>query len=62
MDVNSIENLPSSLRFFAGGDTSVRGYDYRSLGPQDENGDFIGGRHLIETSVETDFRFAENWP
>ena len=28
-------DLPASLRFFAGGDNSVRGYEYKSLGPVD---------------------------
>ncbi|TNF36958.1 MAG: outer membrane protein assembly factor, partial [Gammaproteobacteria bacterium] len=35
--------LPSSLRFFAGGSQSVRGYAYESLGPVDENGEVVGG-------------------
>jgi translocation and assembly module TamA len=30
-----IEDLPPSVRFFAGGDQSVRGYAYQSLGPKD---------------------------
>ena len=34
--------LPPSVRFFAGGDQSVRGYDYESLGPADDAGNVIG--------------------
>lgn len=44
--------LPPSLRFFAGGDRSVRGYDYQSQGPRDASGAVIGGRHLLTGSVE----------
>ncbi|MFO1389716.1 autotransporter assembly complex protein TamA [Cellvibrio sp.] len=32
--VNDFDELPVSVRFFAGGGTSVRGYDYKSLGPK----------------------------
>ena len=32
----TIEDLPPSVRFFAGGDNSVRGYAYQSLGPKDD--------------------------
>jgi translocation and assembly module TamA len=35
--------LPASVRFFAGGDNSVRGYDFETLGPVDANGEVIGG-------------------
>ncbi|HEY9183040.1 MAG TPA: autotransporter assembly complex family protein, partial [Gammaproteobacteria bacterium] len=38
--------LPASVRFFAGGDNSVRGYDFETLGPVDENGEVIGGSEL----------------
>jgi translocation and assembly module TamA len=44
--------LPPSVRFFAGGDESVRGYDYESLGPQDADGNVIGGTNLLVASVE----------
>lgn len=44
--------LPVSLRFFAGGDQSVRGFGYQSIGPVGEEGTVIGGRHLIVGSVE----------
>lgn len=47
--------LPPSLRFFTGGDESVRGYQYNSLGPlavpydKDSN---IGGKYLLVMSGE----------
>jgi translocation and assembly module TamA len=50
----SVEELPSSLRFFAGGDTSVRGFGFQQLGPTDDDGEVIGGRHLLVGSVEYD--------
>ena len=49
---DSTGDLPASLRFFAGGDNSVRGYAYKSLGPVDASGDVVGGRNLLTTSLE----------
>jgi translocation and assembly module TamA len=53
-DVSSITRLPATLRFFAGGDQSVRGYGYQSLGPKDANGNVIGGKYLATASLEFD--------
>jgi translocation and assembly module TamA len=47
-----IEDLPPSVRFFAGGDQSVRGYAYQSLGPKDAFGNVTGGKHLLAGSIE----------
>ncbi len=44
-------DVPESLRFRAGGDDSVRGYAYRSLGPQDD-GVVGSGKVLLTGSVE----------
>jgi translocation and assembly module TamA len=53
-------DLPPSIRFFAGGDNSVRGYDYESLGPE-RNGEVIGGERLLTGSVEFDVLLRERW-
>ncbi len=53
--------MPSSHRFFAGGDNSVRGYDYKQLGPVGSNGDVVGGRYLLVGSAEVDYLVAESW-
>ncbi|MCC6301500.1 MAG: outer membrane protein assembly factor [Gammaproteobacteria bacterium] len=45
-------DLPASQRFLAGGDQSIRGYAYNSLGPTNANGDVIGGKNLLVGSVE----------
>lgn len=58
---DSVTDLPSSVRFFAGGDSSIRGYAYQSLGPEDANGKVIGGRHFLTGTVEYDFPIAESW-
>ncbi|MDF1630367.1 MAG: autotransporter assembly complex protein TamA [Alcanivoracaceae bacterium] len=59
--VSDVATLPATVRFFAGGDTSVRGFDYRTLGPSDATGEAIGGRHLLVGSVEMDFPLTTHW-
>ena len=58
---DEFSELPASVRFFAGGDQSVRGYEFESLGPVDLNGDVIGGSNLIDASLEIDRKFKDNW-
>lgn len=58
----AIGDLPASLRFFAGGDNSVRGYAYKSLGPHDDDGEPRGGKHLLTGSVEYEHPVVdEDW-
>lgn len=59
--VDDFTELPASLRFFAGGDNSLRGYDYESLGPEDSAGEVIGGEGLVVGSVEVDYLFKPKW-
>ncbi len=57
----ALEELPATVRFFAGGDTSVRGYGFETIGPLDDDGNVTGGAHLIVLSLEADWLIAENW-
>ncbi|MFT5572796.1 MAG: translocation and assembly module TamA [Cryomorphaceae bacterium] len=50
--INDDDRLPSSLSFFAGGDHSVRGYEFESIGVADDDGDLIGGQNLVAASIE----------
>jgi translocation and assembly module TamA len=49
-------DLPPSLRYFAGGDRSVRGYGWREIGPRIRNsqGDLyaVGASNVVTTSIE----------
>lgn len=58
---NDLESLPIDYRYYAGGDNSVRGFSYRSISPQNSNGDFIGAKNLITASLEYDYRFSKQW-
>jgi translocation and assembly module TamA len=53
--------LPPTVRYFAGGDQSVRGYAYQALGPRDQFGHVLGGRSLLVGSVELEYRFLKKW-
>ena len=53
--------MPIALRFFAGGDKSVRGYKYRALGPTDAQGNVIGGKNMLAGSLEIEKAIGENW-
>lgn len=56
---DEFDELPPEIRFFAGGDTSVRGYDFETLGPQDADGDVIGGARLATLSAEYEHRLND---
>ena len=58
---NRFSRVPPSLRFFAGGDQTVRGYAYESLSPEDSLGVGVGGRYLLVGSLEYQYQFADNW-
>ena len=59
--IDDFEDIPPSLRFYAGGDESVRGYRYKSIAPQDSKGDVLGGQYLLTYSLELEKRFSEDW-
>ncbi|GIT83564.1 outer membrane protein assembly factor [Acinetobacter seohaensis] len=52
--------VPYNLRYFTGGDQSLRGFDYKSLSPQIE-GFKIGGQALAVGSLEYNYQFKEGW-
>ena len=56
----ALSDLPPSIRFFAGGDNSVRGYGYEELGPEVDD-EVIGGSKLLTGSLELDVPVRTNW-
>ncbi len=58
---DDFSDLPFSVRYFAGGDGSVRGYDYKALGPTDVDGNVIGGANKLVGSLEFDAQIYGNW-
>ncbi|MDA5192413.1 autotransporter assembly complex protein TamA [Govanella unica] len=56
----SLERIPANKRFYAGGGASVRGYAYQAAGPVDVLNMPMGGRSLMEGSVEFRARVTDN--
>jgi outer membrane protein insertion porin family len=46
------EELPASERFFLGGPTTVRGFGFRDIGPQDLEGNPLGGTSFVQFNLE----------
>ncbi len=59
--VDAIDDLPPSLRYYAGGDQSIRGFGYKELGTRDASGSVVGGRYLVVGSVELERLINERW-
>jgi translocation and assembly module TamA len=58
---DSLDDLPKDLRFFAGGNNSIRGFSYESLGEINTDNKVIGGKQLIETSLEYEHPIFDKW-
>lgn len=59
--VDSIDSLSPSLRYYTGGDSTIRGYAYKSIGTEDSSGTVIGGRYLIVQSIELERIVSQYW-
>ena len=55
----STEEVPASKRFYAGGGGSVRGFEFQSAGPLDDDDDPLGGRSLLEVNAELRVRVTD---
>jgi translocation and assembly module TamA len=59
--VDDIYDLPPSLRFYTGGDQSVRGYGYKQISPTDDDGNLLGGKNLLTYSLELERTLYDAW-
>src|SRR5690606_36667921 len=71
---NALVDMPPSLRFFAGDDRSIRGYEWREVGPRltryEDDGDgglretgwyALGAKNMVTASVEFERYFLGKW-
>jgi translocation and assembly module TamA len=59
--VEDFDSLPPELRFFAGGDRSLRGFGFQELGPLNDSGEVRGGPYLALASAEYERRLSDTW-
>jgi translocation and assembly module TamA len=57
----SVLDVPPSMRFFAGGDNSLRGFAYKEVAPLDEQDLFLGGTRLATANLEYQYRVKGDW-
>ncbi|OOF51529.1 hypothetical protein BKK54_02675 [Rodentibacter genomosp. 1] len=61
LNTKDINKIPPTLRFFAGGDRSVRGYGYKKISPRDHNNKLVGGSRLLTGSFEYQYQVYPSW-
>src|SRR6266550_4244924 len=52
-------NVPIFEREYLGGSNNLRGFPFREVGPQDENGEPLGGKSMWRTTIEWTFPIIE---
>ncbi len=52
--------IPATLQFLTGGDTTVRGYEFREIGTSDSTGATVAGRYMNVLSAELQHPIARN--
>ena len=57
----TLDEIPPDRLFFAGGGGSVRGYTYKSIGVAGPGGALVGGRYLVEGSLEARWRINDSF-
>lgn len=61
-ETSALVDMPPSLRFYAGGDGSIRGYEWREVGPRvldaDSDSFALGARHVVTASAEYEHYFG----
>ena len=58
---SEFDDVPASLRFFTGGDQSIRGFSYQTISPLDEDNDLIGAQYQLASSLEYSYPISDSW-
>ena len=61
IEADDFNKVPPDLRFFAGGDRSIRGYKYKSISPKDDDGKLMGASKLATGSLEYQYNVSGKW-
>lgn len=54
-------SLPVSVRFYPGGDGSIRGYQQGEAAPRAANGEFVGAKSYVQFNVELEQALTAKW-
>lgn len=57
---SDFSDVPYKLRFFTGGDQSIRGYNHNSLSPVSDKGYLTGGQALAVANFEYSYEFLKD--
>lgn len=61
IETGDFDRVPPDLRFFAGGDRSIRGYKYKSISPRDSSGKLTGASRMVTGSLEYQYNVTGKW-
>jgi len=61
IETHDFDRVPPDLRFFAGGDRSIRGYKYKDISPRDDDGKLLGASKLATGSLEYQYNITGRW-
>jgi translocation and assembly module TamA len=61
VETSDFDRLPLTLRFYTGGDITVRGYSYNAISPRNARREETGGRYLTIGSLEYERTLFGNW-
>lgn len=61
IETDDFDEVPPDLRFFAGGDRSIRGYKYKSISPRDSADKLTGASKLVTGSLEYQYNVSGKW-
>lgn len=61
LKTKDLHKLPPSLRFYTGGDNTVRGYQFDGIGERGYNGEIYGGKKLAVASIEYEHKISPNF-
>lgn len=61
IETSDFDKVPPDLRFFAGGDRSIRGYKYKDISPRDADNKLTGASKLATGSLEYQYNVSGKW-
>ncbi|WP_431224052.1 autotransporter assembly complex protein TamA [Serratia sp. L9] len=61
IETNDFDKVPPDLRFFAGGDRSIRGYKFQGISPRDDDGKLTGASKMVTGSLEYQYNVTGRW-